>query len=256
MSVCSALDHAPFRRENKVLRFLKRIYRCLPSPPSTNFRCRAFKVNPYELLPHDSLILDIGSKSARGVYAFGKPPADAKVICVDLFPGPGVDLVADAHDLNMVADASVDCVVCVSVLMYCHDPVRVVREFRRVLKPGGVMYLNNPFVFPYAPDPDDYFRISFQGLKRICQDFECLESGFNRGPASTTTHVLVHFLAMLFCFNSRTLYGINTDLFKWLMFWVKYLDVFLGKFQMAHVLHSGAYFIGRKPMTPPVDFRT
>jgi SAM-dependent methyltransferase len=157
--------------------------------------------------------------------------------------------VADAHDLHVVADGSVDCIVYVSVLMYCWDPARVIQEFFRILKPGGVIYLSTPFVFPYAPDRIDYLRVSYEGLEKMCEQFERLDSGFNRGPASTMTHLLVHFFAMLFSFNSRRLYAFNTDLFKWLLFWVKYLDLFLARFHVTHVIHSGAFLIGRKPTT-------
>jgi SAM-dependent methyltransferase len=225
---------------------LKSIRRLLPSPPSTNFQCCSLRVNPYELLSADPVIYDIGSKHSRGRYSFGTPPTGSRVVCVDILPGPGVDLVADAHDLSMVENNSVDCVVCVSVLMYCHDPARVIRVFHRILRPGGVLYLSVPFVFPYAPDPIDYCRFSYQGLKRVCDAFECLDNGFNRGPASTTVHILIHFLAILLCFNSKRLYGLNVELFTWLLFWLKYFDLLLARCRVAYVIHSGAYLVGRK----------
>ena len=37
--------------------------------------------------------------------------------------------------------------------------------------------------------------------------------------------------------------------YTWLLFWVKYLDVFLARYSVAYVIHSGAYFIGRKPQS-------
>ncbi len=229
---------------------LKSIYHALPEPPSTNYLYRNFDVNPYSLLPPNPTIFDIGSKEARGSYAFGNPPAGAKIVCVDMFEGPGVDLVADAHDMQMVSDSSVDCVVTVSTLEHVRYPQKVVSEIYRILKPGGIVYINVPFIFPFHADPDDFYRFSCDGISILCEKFEGLDSGFNRGPASTMHHLLVHFLAMLFCFNSRTLYGINVDLFKWLLFWVKYLDVFLARYSMAKVIHGGAYFIGRKVVPP------
>ena len=78
-----------------ILRILKSIYHALPEPPSTNYLYRDFDVNPYSLLPPKPTIFDIGSKEARGAYAFGTPPSDANIVCVDIFDGPGVDLVAD-----------------------------------------------------------------------------------------------------------------------------------------------------------------
>jgi SAM-dependent methyltransferase len=140
----------------------------------------------------------------------------------------------------------VDFVASVSVLEHVRYPQRVMKEIHRILKPGGLVYINVPFVFPFHADPDDFYRFSYKGIEILCEDFECLASGFNRGPASTMHHLMVHFFAICFSFNSRTLYGINVDLFKWLLFWVKYLDRFVARYEMAHVIHAGSYFIGRK----------
>jgi SAM-dependent methyltransferase len=228
---------------------LKRLYHSLPQRPSTNY---IFHVppNPYGLLRDGAVIFDIGSKDARGAYAFGTPPKNARIVCVDIEPGAGVDLVADAHDMHMVPDGSIDCVITVSTLEHVRYPQRVVKEIFRILKPGGVVYVSVPFIFPFHSDPHDNYRFSADGVRILCEDFECIESGFNRGPASTTCHILVHFSAILFSFNNRTLYGINVDLFTWLLFWMKYLDAFLGKYSMAKVIHAGAYFVGKKSAAP------
>lgn len=224
---------------------LRKLYHKLPTPPSTNYLFR-IPLNPYSLLQPGAVIFDIGSKDARGAYAFGAPPANAKIVCVDIAAQPGVDLVADAHDMHMVDDNSIDCVITISTLEHVRYPQKVVREIFRILKPGGIVYVSVPFMFPFHSDPYDFYRFSSDGVRILCEDFECIESGFNRGPASSMCHLMVHFFAILFSFNSRTLYGINVDVFKWLLFWIKYLDVFLGKYQMAKVIHAGAFFLGRK----------
>ena len=232
-----------------VIDYLKKVYHKLPEPPSTNYIFREIKPSPYDFLPPAPLIFDIGSKDARAGYAFGKPPEDAKIVCVDMEAGPGVDLVADAHDLHMVDDNSVDFVVSVSVLEHVKYPQKVVKEMYRILKPGGIIYINVPFVFPFHADPNDFYRFTYKGIDLLCEDFEKLDSGFNRGPASTMHHLLVHFLAMLLSFNNKTIYGINVDIFKWLLFWFKYLDKFLANYSMAYVIHAGSYFIGKKQET-------
>lgn len=228
---------------------LKRMYHALPRPPSTNYLFHIPR-NPYQLLKAGAVIFDVGSKDARGSYAFGAPPERAKVVCVDIEAGEGVDLVADVHDMHTVPSDSIDCVITVSTLEHVRYPQKAMKEILRILKPGGVLYVSVPFVFPFHSDPYDNYRFSSDGVRILCEDFECVESGFNRGPASTMCHLMVHFSAILFSFNSRTLYGINVDLFTWLFFWIKYLDVFLGKYKMAKVIHGGAYFLGHKPAAP------
>jgi SAM-dependent methyltransferase len=234
-----------------IIQVLKNIYHKLPNPPSTNYNYRKIEPSPYNFLPENPVIYDIGSKKARGGYAFGKPPKDATFVCVDIEDGDGVDLVADAHDLHMVKDNSVDFVTSVSVLEHVRYPQKVVKEIHRILKPGGIIYINVPFVFPFHADPSDFYRFTYKGIDILCEDFEKLDSGFNRGPASTMNHLLVHFFAMLFSFNNKAIYGVNVDIFKWLLFWVKYLDVFLAKYNMAYVIHAGTYFIGRKGEVTP-----
>ena len=59
-------------------------------------------------------------------------------------------------------------------------------------------------------------------------------------------HLLVHFFAILFSFNNRMPYGVDLNFCKWLLFWMKYLDALVGKYEMANVIHAGAYFLGRK----------
>jgi len=235
------------------IKTLKRLYHLLPPPPSTNYLYRSFDINPYNLLPENPIISDIGSKESRGSYAFGNPPDGAKVVSVDIELGQGVDLVADAHYLHMVADNSVDCVVSVSTLEHVRYPTKVIKEIHRILKPNGIVYISVPFVFPFHADPDDFYRFSYKGINILCEDFECLDSGFNRGPASTMHHLLVHFFAILFSFNNKSLYGINVDIFKWLLFWVKYLDKVIGRYSMAYIRHAGSYFIGRKSQAPTAD---
>ena len=229
------------------MNYFRILYHKLPEPPSTNYIYREIKPNPYDYLPSKPIIFDIGSKGARAEYAFGKPPKDANIVCVDIEDSPGVDLVGDAHDLHMVKDGSVDFVVSVSLLEHVKYPRKVIKEMYRILKPCGIIYINVPFVFPFHADPNDFYRFTFKGIDVLCEDFHKLDSGFNRGPASTMHHLLVHFLAILFSFNNKSFYNINIDLFKWLLFWVKYLDKILAKYSMSHVIHTGTYYIGIKP---------
>jgi SAM-dependent methyltransferase len=233
---------------SQLLNWLKSLYHRLPEPPSSLYCIRGASLDLPGLVPKNAVIYDIGSKSATGNY-FGAYPEDSKIISVDIMEGPGVDLVADAHDLHMVADNSVDVVTSVSVMEHVRNPWKVVDEIYRILKPGGIICIDVPFIFPYHADPDDFYRFSNRGILNLCEKFECLQNGFSRGPASTMHHLLVHFFAILLSFNSRTIYGINVDLFKWLFFWIKYLDKFIGNYSMAYVIHTGTYFVGRKPLS-------
>jgi SAM-dependent methyltransferase len=133
------------------------------------------------------------------------------------------------------------------VLEHVRYPQKVVAEIFRILKPGGIVYLNIPFVFAFHGDPDDFYRFSYNGIKILCERFEEVDSGFNRGPASSMADLLVRFSALTFSFNSNRLYELNRILFGWLLFWIKYLDAIIGHYKNARVIHAGSYFVGRKP---------
>jgi SAM-dependent methyltransferase len=215
--------------------------------PSTNYSLNAWRVQPYSLLPRNAVIYDIGGKDVRGNYMFGSPPDDAKVTVIDIAPGPFVDVVADAHDLHMIPDQSADCVLMVSMLPNVRRPWRVVEEAHRILKPGGIIFISSAFVYTFAPDPLDYYRFSQEGLEVLCEKFEKVDSGFNRGPASTMNQLMVHFCAMLFAFGSHRAFELNKIIFRYLFFWLKYLDALIGKSRLAHVIYSAAFYLGRKP---------
>lgn len=226
---------------------LRRIYRYLPRPPSTNYNLRQLTQNPYEILPQGALILDVGCKSIQGGYAFSGRHTRARVIGLDIKAFEGVSVVADAHQLPF-SSGSLHCVFCVSVLQYVHQPQQVVNEIFRVLKPRGVVYINVPFVSRYTPDPEDLYRFSVRGVQVLCEAFEKIQVGYNRGPASSICDLLVHFGAILCCFNNRQLYSFLVDLFQWALFWIKYLDRWIGHHEMAKIIYSGAFFLGRKPI--------
>jgi SAM-dependent methyltransferase len=227
------------------VRFLRRLYRQLPQPPSTNFRYREVRPLPYDLLPKNAVIYDIGAKDARARY-FGTPPRDVTVICSDIEPGPMVDIVADAQNMPISSD-SADCVFLVSVLQHIPSPQRAIDEAFRILRPGGVLYVNTPFIFVYAHDPEDLYRFSVRGLETLCARFERITSGSIRGPASTFCDLLIRFLGILFCFNSHALYAAIVYFGKWTLFWIKYLDIVIARYSLAYIMWGTPHFLGRKP---------
>lgn len=220
--------------------------RMLPDPPTTNYGVRRLKTDIRALLAPSPLIFDIGSKEARGAYLPGGPPPGARIVCVDIDARPGVDLVADAHDLHMVETGTVDLVMLLNVLEHVRDPQRVLAECERILKPGGIVWVDVPFMFPFHADPDDFWRFSDRGLEVACGRFEKIECTFLRGPASCMAELIVQFVAVLFSFNRRRLHSAAEYAARWLFSWIKYLDWFIANYESARVIHATTTFIGRK----------
>lgn len=85
---------------------------------------------------------------------------------------PSIDYVCDLTEIP-VPDGSYDLVLCTQVLEHVPDPVGVLREFHRVLKPGGQAWLTAPLFFAEHQRPYDYFRYTRYAWRRMAR-----ESGF------------------------------------------------------------------------------
>ncbi len=116
-------------------------------------------------------VLDLGGK--RSPYK--NEMKYAVYVCADINKENNPDIVADAHDLFMIKKGTFDTVIATELLEHCRDPVQVLKEIHRVLKKGGTAIISTPFLYPYHPDPNDYFRYTRDGLKMLCKDFSHVE---------------------------------------------------------------------------------
>jgi SAM-dependent methyltransferase len=95
-----------------------------------------------------------------------------EVVGLDIFPGLNVDLVADvcAPDLfetHAQLKGRFGLVYCSALLEHVQEPFAAARNIAAMLRPGGQLYYTGPWVWGYHPYPDDYWRISFPGLKLL-----------------------------------------------------------------------------------------
>jgi len=63
------------------------------------------------------------------------------------------------------ADASFDAILCTEVLEHIADPLSLLVESRRILKPGGRIMLTAPLFWPEHEAPHDYHRFTRYALK-------------------------------------------------------------------------------------------
>ena len=56
----------------------------------------------------------------------------------------GLDIVSDITNIPL-PDHSVDAIMCTEVLEHVPDPVAVIKEFKRLVKPGGYLLITSPF---------------------------------------------------------------------------------------------------------------
>jgi SAM-dependent methyltransferase len=109
-----------------------------------------------------------------------RPLLRGPVIGLDIHPGHCVDLVGDAHFLSRFLRAgSIDAVVSGSVIEHLQAPWLFAAEVNRVLKPGGLVYHEVPGAWPAHAQPNDFWRMSAEGLRALFgpeSGFEVLEA--------------------------------------------------------------------------------
>ncbi len=110
---------------------------------------------------HDVLDVGCGVKAYAPFFA-----GAARYVGVDL-PGNRFADISGPADAIPVDDASFDVVLCLQVLEHVPDPAAVVRELRRVVKPGGRVLASTHGVYVYHPNPDDLWRWTHTGLERL-----------------------------------------------------------------------------------------
>jgi SAM-dependent methyltransferase len=147
------------------------------------------------------------------------------VLALDYW-GDDVDVRGDAMRLPF-ADESLDGVISTYVLEHVQCPDQAVAEMYRVLKPGGIMYIETPFMFGFHGHMhaySDYTRWTFKGLERLCSSFQSTETGVVSGPASAIAYILREGVPILLSStDSRFYWGLRV-LMGWLIFPLKYLD--------------------------------
>ncbi|MGI0076352.1 MAG: class I SAM-dependent methyltransferase [Nitrosopumilaceae archaeon] len=143
-------------------------------------------LNTY-ILDDDKRILNAGSSSIR----YGN-----NCINVDIQSKPDVDIVCDIQDLPQSL-GQFDGIICNGVLQYCQYPWRVAQEFYRVLRPGGYLFLDVPWVQPYCSNTPDRFRYSEHALRSIFRQFQIIEFGPSIRPGSAFAMLGVHIAGSL-----------------------------------------------------------
>ena len=92
------------------------------------------------------MILNVGS----GERYYGRA-----VVNMDIELGPSVDVVGVAEELPFRSDA-IDGVILQAVLEHVADSERTLSEIGRVLRPGGRVFIELPFIQGYHASPADY----------------------------------------------------------------------------------------------------
>ena len=194
-------------------------------------------------VPPDGMILNIGAAPERVLkQAF----ASRSVVKVGFPSHGGVDLYGDALQLPIQSE-SVDLMVSSSVIEHLSDPERAVAEQFRVVKPGGRVYAEIPFIRGFHMIPADYQRYTLSGIQRLFErgGFETIDAEVCSGPftafALLAQDSLRHFP------GSGRLTPIGHMLIRRVLLHpIKYLDRLVEGRKWARVCACNFYYVGRK----------
>jgi SAM-dependent methyltransferase len=182
-----------------------------------------------------------GGRVGSGIEALYQAP-DIDVLGFDIYAGPSVQFIADAHRIPL-ADGAVDAVVVQAVLEHVLEPPLVVSEIERVLAPSGLVYADTPFMWPVHEGPYDFTRYTDSGHRYLFRSFELIDSGAVAGAGLQLALSLESFVRSLT--RSRTAGAIV----RLALFWLPLLDRYLDP---RHSLDGAAsvYFLGRRAEQP------
>jgi SAM-dependent methyltransferase len=179
------------------------------------------------------------------LYIGGAGRAVAGCVNIDLVLVPGVNVAADAQQLPFPPDIF-QRVECDAVLEHVRDPYQVMREIRRVLAPGGYAHLVTPFCHPFHEYPKDYRRFTIDGLKELAGDLEVVAEGWRTGPTATMLVLTIEYVKLLLPFQIWR--AAAHVLLGWLLFPLRYLDLWLLRTERARRIGNHCYIWLRKPI--------
>jgi SAM-dependent methyltransferase len=122
-----------------------------------------------------SWVLDAGAGQGR----FKPDFVHTRYVGVDLAVGDpswdysNLDAICDLRNLPFPSEMF-NAILCIQVLEHIQDPLEVLREFKRVLQPNGLLFLSVPQSWPKHQKPFDFYRYTSFGLHYLLE-----KAGFN-----------------------------------------------------------------------------
>lgn len=126
-------------------------------------------------------ILEIGSREVTGKSDARNRFSNAEYVGFDFYPGPNVDVVGDAHKLSSYfVDQKFDLIYSSAVFEHLAMPWVVATEITKLLKLGGIIFVETHLSYGSHERPWHFFQFSDMALKVLFSPslgIECIEAG-------------------------------------------------------------------------------
>lgn len=196
-----------------------------------------------EDVPATGSVINIGAAPERVLKrAFG----NRTVVKVGFPTHGGVDIYGDALQLPLRSD-SVDLLVSSSVIEHLSDPERAAAEQFRVIRPGGRVYAEIPFIRGFHMIPADYQRYTLSGIQQLFEraGFGTITADVCSGPFTAYALLVQDSLVNLPHFARLPV--VLRALLRRILHPIKYLDRLVEGHRWARICACNFFYVGLKP---------
>ena len=120
-----------------------------------------------------------GGAVGNGIESLYADP-NLDIVAFDIYKSERCQFIADGHHIPLL-NGTADGVLIQAVLEHVLHPQRLVDEIHRVLRPGGLVYADTPFMQQVHEGPYDFTRFTDSGHRYLFRRFEVRSSGANGG---------------------------------------------------------------------------
>ncbi len=187
---------------------------------------------------NDSFILNVGSGNKRIL---------PHIKNLDITAGENVDYVCSAEKIP-IEDDCVDCIITQEAFEHISKPKQALKECYRILKKGGKIYFQVPFIIGYHPGPTDFYRFTREGMENFLSDvgFKVDKVDITEAGAVGFYRIAVEFFAILFSGPISSLYIPFKGIFSILLYPIKMIDFWFRLSKQRDRIPGGYYAIGKK----------
>lgn len=189
------------------------------------------------------LVLVVGSLGQQDWLNERLKQGEIEIVYTDIDIDADIDIFCDAHDLPL-QDNCFDAVITTAVLEHVMYPERVASEISRILRIGGLIYSEVPFMQQVHEGAYDFTRYTLSGHRRLFNHFDEIDTGMVAGPGTSLAWAIENFaLAFFSGKKSRLLIKIFV---RFIFSWVRFFDYILIKNTNSMDGASCTYLLGQK----------